>query len=61
MRPPEQSEYDKFVTITFNESQDHKEISKKYFERMEELEKEREVKMVEIFSELARKIPTLWD
>lgn len=61
LRPPEKSEYDKFVTITFNESPGHKEISKKYFERMEELAKEREVKIVEIFTELGKKIPTLWD
>ena len=61
MRPLEQSEYNKFVTITFNESPDHKEISKKYFNRMMELEKEREEKMIKIFSELAKKIPTLWD
>ena len=48
-------------TITWNESPDYKEISKKYFKRMLELYKARETKIVEIFSELARKIPTLWD
>lgn len=61
MRSLKQSEYDKFVTITFNESPDHKEISKKYFEREEELAKEREEKLVKIFTELGKKIPTLWD
>ena len=62
MRPREkENEADKFITITWNESPDHKEISKKYFERMKELTQWREVRMVEIFTELARKIPTLWD
>ena len=62
MRPPKE-EYpgSKFLTITWNESPDHKEISKKYFERMQKLAQWREIRLVEIFTELARKIPTLWD
>ena len=51
----------KFLTVTWNESPDHKEISKKYFKRMKELSDWREVRIVEIFTELARKIPSLWD
>ena len=62
MRPPVKDDSaSKFLTITWNESPDHKEISKKYFERMQELDQWREVRLVEIFSEFARKIPTLWD
>ena len=51
----------KFITITWNESPDHKEISKKYFNRMKELYTQREQKLVKVFTELARKIPFLWD
>lgn len=51
-----QNEYDEEFHHTHNE-----EIGKKYFQRMIELDKWREEKMVEIFSELARKIPALWD
>jgi len=61
MRPPEEEPGSKFVTITWNESPDHKEITKKYFERMKELDAERREKLILVFTELARKIPTLWD
>jgi len=59
--PRKETPESKFLTVTWSESPDHKELSQLYFQRAKELTEEREEKLIKIFEELAKKIPALWD
>lgn len=49
------------LTITWNESPEYQEISKKYFARMEELEKDRQERLIKVFMDIGKHLPALWD
>ena len=49
------------LTITWSDEPDEKEISKKYFARCEELNKQWDVEAEKVFKDLSSMLPALWD